>query len=262
MRQPANPSDVGRSSVKGELVQHPSGISIADHVHHEAQLTVVLKGTMKIACKGGWWLAPAGRGIWIPAGVAHCANYSEAASFILLKIDPDAAKALSAEIRSITISDLLKELALEISRDPRKGGDRVERELMSQLIVRQIRNSRETSLLFLPSARDVRVLRVMQLLRADPANDRQLDELARMAGSSRRTMSRLFLSETGMSFARWRDHLRIVTALDMLVRGVPILQIAVDLGYNSQSSFTTMFTRIIGIPPARYLRDVSIVDVR
>jgi AraC-like DNA-binding protein len=230
--QPANHRPAIVPGVVGEVMQHPAGETIGNHSHDDAQLSVVLKGTMKIRCQGGWWLAPAGRGIWIPAGVKHSANYSEMASFVLLKIDPDAAAALPPDVRSIAVSDLLRELSLAIGRLPSKEEDADEEELMARLILKRIRNADATPFLFLPSGTDARVLRVTEFLRADPANDASLDALATIGGSSRRTLSRLFLSDTGMTFARWRDHLRIVTALDRLVRGVPIIQVALDLGYN------------------------------
>lgn len=242
------------AGVSAEVIQHSEGVTIGDHAHDEAQLSVVLKGTMKIRCDDGWWLAPAGRGIWVPAATAHAASYSETASFVLLKIDPALAATLPAEVRSIAVSDLLRELALEICH----GGttaDPAEHELLAQLVLRRIRNAEKTPFLFLPTGNDRRVLRVTALLQAHPGDNTSFDELAALTGSSRRTLSRLFLAETGMSFARWRDHLRIVTALDRLVRGVPIITVAFDLGYNSQSSFTTMFTRIVGMPPGRFLKE-------
>lgn len=178
------------------------------------------------------------------------------ACFVLLKIAQDTV-AMPPDVRSIAVSDLLKELALEIGKPALCEKDQEDAELISRLIARRIRNAVATPFLFLPSGNDMRVLRVTEFLRNDPANAASFDMLAEMAGSSRRTLSRLFLSDTGMTFARWRDHLRIVTALDRLVRQVPIVQIAMDLGYNSQSSFTTMFTRIIGVPPGRYLREME-----
>lgn len=249
---PANRSAPRRSLVTGQMVQHDAGKLIAEHVHAEGQLSVVLKGTMRIRCKGGWWLAPAGRGIWIPPKTEHSASYSELASFVLLKLEPQI-EALPPDVCSIDVSDLLKELSLEIAR-PARHQLHDEETLISDLIVKRLRGAEATPMLFLPSGTDARVVRVTEFLRLDPATAASFDELARMAGSSRRTLSRLFLSDTGMTFGRWRDHLRIVTAIDKLVRHVPIAQIAIELGFNSQSSFTTMFTRIMGSPPGRYFR--------
>jgi AraC-like DNA-binding protein len=254
--KPANPSYALDPPVDGEIVQHSAGKTIGRHAHVAGQFSVVLKGSMRIRCGDGWWLAPAGRGVWIPAGTEHSATYSEMASLVLLKISPHAA-AMPPTVRSIAVSDLLRELSLEFVRSALRKREPEDAELMSTLILRRIRHAEATSFLFLPSGNDARVLRVTEFLRNDPANAASFDVLAKMAGSSRRTLSRLFLADTGMTFARWRNHLRIVTALDMLVRQVPIVQIAMELGYSSQSSFTTMFTRIIGVSPGRYLREMT-----
>jgi AraC-like DNA-binding protein len=62
------------------------------------------------------------------------------------------------------------------------------------------------------------------------------------------------VTETGMSFGRWREHLRIVAAVDRLTHGRSITQTALELGYQSPSAFTTMFTRLLGLPPGRLLK--------
>jgi transcriptional regulator GlxA family with amidase domain len=64
-----------------------------------------------------------------------------------------------------------------------------------------------------------RLRRVAAGLRADPASPRRLEEWAEVAGASPRTLERLFLSETGMGFARWRQRLRLAEAAARLARG-------------------------------------------
>lgn len=59
-----------------------------------------------------------------------------------------------------------------------------------------------------------------------------------------------------MTFGRWREHLRIVCAVDKLARGRSITQTALELGYRSASSFTTLFTRVLAVPPRRYMRQL------
>lgn len=252
MRQPAKDTPSLIPLVSGMRVRHDQGTEIAPHTHRQAQFTVVLKGTMKIRSDRGWWLAPAGRGIWIPPGLPHASAYSEAASFVLLKIAPEAGARLFAEPRTLMVSDLLRELTLEMCRNPASE----DMALLSDLIVRRIGAAASPPALFLPAGRDARLLRLMEMLQHDPGQTTPFSELARRAGSSTRTLSRLFLAETGMSFAQWRNHLRIVTAVDLLVRGTPVIRVALALGYQSQSSFTTMFTRIIGMPPRRYLQQL------
>ncbi len=53
-----------------------------------------------------------------------------------------------------------------------------------------------------PMPKDRRLVRVCRELIADPADQRDLDELARVAGMSRRTFTRLFRAETGAGLCR------------------------------------------------------------
>jgi AraC-like DNA-binding protein len=54
-----------------------------------------------------------------------------------------------------------------------------------------------------------------------------------------------------MNYGRWRDHLRIVCAVDARVRGQSIVDTALQLGNGSASSFTNSFAGLLGAPPRR-----------
>jgi AraC-like DNA-binding protein len=42
--------------------------------------------------------------------------------------------------------------------------------------------------------------------------------------------------------------------VDRLLAGEAVTTIALDLGYRSPAAFTTMFRRVLGVPPSRYVR--------
>jgi transcriptional regulator GlxA family with amidase domain len=99
---------------------------------------------------------------------------------------------------------------------------------------------------------DPRLLRVCRAIIANPADCRDLDELARAAGMGRRTFTRAFKNETGMGVAIWRQQARLVLALSLLSAGQPITQVAFEVGYDSPSAFTAMFHRAFGVPPSQF----------
>jgi AraC-like DNA-binding protein len=74
---------------------------------------------------------------------------------------------------------------------------------------------------------------------------------------SRRTFTRLFRKETGLSFSAWRQQACLFAALPRLAANEPITRIAFDLGYESPAAFTTMFKRLQGVPPSHYLASVD-----
>jgi len=91
------------------------------------------------------------------------------------------------------------------------------------------------------------------------ATDPQLtrvQDLAQLAGVSPRQLQRLFAQYVGVSpkwvIARYRLH----EALALLQRGEaqPDAELALRLGYFDQAHFVRDFQRMVGQPPAAYVR--------
>ena len=73
----------------------------------------------------------------------------------------------------------------------------------------------------------------------------------------RRTFTRAFRKDTGMSFAEWRQNVRLMEAVSLLSIGEPVTRVALDVGYNSPSAFTAMFRRTFGVAPSHYLQEYA-----
>jgi AraC-like DNA-binding protein len=87
-----------------------------------------------------------------------------------------------------------------------------------------------------------------------------LDHWADSAGASRRTLERLFVSETGLTFVQWRQHALMHLAIGRLVGGASISQVCLDLDILSTSAFHRMFRQVFETTPARYLKELNMVD--
>jgi AraC-like DNA-binding protein len=104
--------------------------------------------------------------------------------------------------------------------------------------------------LHMPS--DVRLLRICELLQ------QQLDDRSTMADWARRlavdvkTIQRLFVKETGMTFGQWRQQARLLRALELLATGEKVIGVALALGYDSPSAFATMFRKQFGQTPSQF----------
>ncbi|CAN5307744.1 AraC family transcriptional regulator [soil metagenome] len=109
---------------------------------------------------------------------------------------------------------------------------------------------------WLAGARDADVGRALTLLHHRHAHPWPVAELAREAGTSRTVLAerfRHFLGEAPMAYlTRWRLRLG-ARALTATSHGVA--QIAIEVGYESESAFNRAFKREYGLPPARYRRD-------
>jgi AraC-like DNA-binding protein len=75
-----------------------------------------------------------------------------------------------------------------------------------------------------------------------------------MLGMAEKTLHRMFYRETGMTFGRWRQHARLLLALEQLAHGGKIVDVALDHGYTSQSAFAAMFKRHFGLAPSSFYK--------
>ncbi|WP_323120306.1 helix-turn-helix domain-containing protein [Burkholderia alba] len=57
-----------------------------------------------------------------------------------------------------------------------------------------------------------------------------------------------------MSVGDWRRQWHVILALQKRVAGDSVQNIAIDLGYESASSFIAMFRKTTGKSPMRYLK--------
>jgi AraC-like DNA-binding protein len=109
----------------------------------------------------------------------------------------------------------------------------------------------------LPLPSDERALRVSAWLRSHPDDPCPLKQLPGRAGASVRTIERLFQRETGMSFGKWRQQLRLLQSLRLLAAGRAVTAVALEVGYDSPSAFIAMFKRALGTTPHRYFAPAS-----
>lgn len=108
---------------------------------------------------------------------------------------------------------------------------------------------------WLAAARDPAIGRALAAIHREPAEAWTVAELAKQAGVSRSVFAARFsdlLGEAPLAYiARWRIQLgaRLLETTDESV-----LQIALQVGYESEAAFNRAFKREFDLPPARYRR--------
>ena len=89
--------------------------------------------------------------------------------------------------------------------------------------------------------------------RQDVLLEISFDKLAQMTCCTPRHLSRIFQDVVGMSFSDKRAEIRLARAREVLATGESkVVEVAMESGYKSLSSFNLMFTRRFGISPGRW----------
>lgn len=237
-------------------IDYDRGGRAAFHVHRRAQLLFVVRGALRLETEAGLWLVPPGHAAWVPGGLDHAAEYTERSAARVAYFDGDPFPDLPAACSVFALTGLLRALvervvALGWAYPTGGSAERLVRVLVDEIV--EVRAPGRP----LPLGRDPRLRRVTEALLADPGDSRRLAEWAGSAGAGERTLARLFRTETGWSFAGWRERLRLTRAVELLAAGRDVTRTALDLGYAAPSSFTTMFTRAMGRPPRAWLADLD-----
>jgi AraC-like DNA-binding protein len=83
-----------------------------------------------------------------------------------------------------------------------------------------------------------------------------LTELARHVSLSRYYLLRTFRAEVGMPPHAYLESVRIRHAQRLIESGKPLVEVAAEVGYSSQSHLTGRFKQIIGVTPGQYAREL------
>ncbi|MCD2518469.1 helix-turn-helix transcriptional regulator [Massilia sp. G4R7] len=228
----------------------PADVVVGAHSHEWGQLTYAADGMLRVSADGGSWIVPPQRAIWIAPHVEHEVTLLEAARLTPLRVHATRAPFPGENCRVVEVGALLRELIAALVT----GGDGLpERRaaLLGELILDELAQA-PTRPIRVPLPRDKRLLHLCRALMEAPGDSRTLGEWARAAGASERTLARLFETELGMSFGQWRRQVRLAHGASLIARGMPLWQVAEQLGYASQSAFTAMFRKTFGAPPSAY----------
>ena len=228
------------------------GIESDFHSHRESQLMFQVRGELTCEASNALWIVPPQSALWVPGGVSHRIRARAPLEGYSLFVRPRAGANLPRECRAVSVSALFRELLFRLATRPaqydRKGPDaRLVAVLLDELAAAKVENHR------LPMPTEPRLRLLVEMIVANPADASSADAWARRVGIGERTLNRLLVKETGLSFGRWRQQLHITLAIQRMSRGASVQQVALDLGYTSSSSFVTMFRKALGTSPARYM---------
>ncbi|WP_281718056.1 AraC family transcriptional regulator [Pandoraea apista] len=226
------------------------GIRVPDHLHAWAQVAYTPRGVIQIAVADAAWIVPPSRAIWIPPNVMHSLQVNEPSYLRTLYVHPEVIPAGLDHCRVVEVSALLRELIAAIDV-PEDTLDAPREQLLGGLILDELRRASPLPL-EVPLPRDKRLLTLCNAMLADPARAWTLDQWARYAGASPRTIGRLFRQELNMSFVQWRQQVVLAQAIPLASKGYPLARIARELGYRSQSAFSAMFKRTFGRTPSEF----------
>jgi AraC-like DNA-binding protein len=209
-----------------------------------------------VTTKFGRWMVPPHHALWLPGETRHAVDMLGDVSMHSIYVRPQAVEGLKSHLHVMGLTPLMDSLIHEAVAAPADTKADARTTLIMGLLLHEIPNLEERPL-GLPFPEDRRLAALCRGFLEDPSPHTDIDDWADRLGMSRRTFTRMFRRETGLSLSTWRQQACLLSALPRLTEGEPVTSVALDLGYNSVPAFTTMFKRMLGVPPRSYLHSAA-----
>lgn len=251
---PENPVEGdGSRAIVTRRTSYPGGHHIKPHWHARAQFVFAVAGTMRVRTAWHAWIVPPSRALWVPARTVHEIQTYGVVEMHSLYVDEAAGAGMPSSCVVLNVTPLLRELVVRAVALPADYEEEGADGLLMRLLMAEIRRLSPCALdLPLPESPDLAQL--CERILADLSTRRPCGLDAGDMNTSTRTLYRRFLRETGITFARWKQQARLLESIRRLAEGIPITTVAIDLGYESPSAFSTMFRRSLGIAPRAFIK--------
>jgi AraC-like DNA-binding protein/quercetin dioxygenase-like cupin family protein len=220
-----------------------SGSSTGSHSHVRGQVLYATQGLMLAETEAGAWAVPTGHALLIPPGLRHDISMHGEVHMLSAYVAEETWSSFAGAGCQVILASRLFDAALAALCDEPvlyEIGGRGDH--LASVILDELKRAEVTELA-LPLPQAPRLRRICRKLLDDPGLSRDLDDWADAVATSRRTLTRTFRHETGMSFSEWKRRLRQLQSLKLREEGLPLKAIAARVGYRSPQALRAMLKR-------------------
>ena len=140
----------------------------------------------------------------------------------------------------LQVSPLLRELIAQLATLAPEGAETKRNTLLRALFLEELSLQPQLAL-HLPWPAEARMAEICRLLVITPADDRGIEAWADSLAISAKTFQRHFTQQTGITFGQWKQRLRLLSSIPLLLAGNSIIHAAFESGYESHSAYSVAF---------------------
>ncbi|SHF58824.1 transcriptional regulator, AraC family [Marinomonas polaris DSM 16579] len=237
--------------VTSKIINMPANTVEEWHAHPWHQVLFPISGLLQSTIEGKSIIVPHNGMLFIPANTIHKSVSVTKTQFLAVYLNPKSRVNYGDEPKSCLLTPFLKELIVLLVE---QGLDNHTEQMTTNLlkVLRdQIAIAKNYEIpLLIPN--DRRLMAIFVELNQQPNLALTLAEWAVKVGASPRTLTRLCAKEFNQSFAMWRQNIRLVLSLQLLEKSMSIQNIALDLGYQSDSAYIYAFKGLFAQTPSQY----------
>jgi AraC-like DNA-binding protein/quercetin dioxygenase-like cupin family protein len=235
-------------SVATLAYEYTAGFQVPEHAHGSDQLIYAIRGVMEVFSGQSVWLIPPHFALWIPARTFHRLRMPGTVSMRTLYFRPGLVSRFSSGCAVLHVTPLLRELIVETVRIGQLRVRNHNECALRDLVILHLTNA-SSAPIFVTLPTERRALLVARAVLENPAQSKTMQMLCADAGVGVRTVQRTFQTDVGTDFDSWRRQVRLTMAVELLVSGYSVKEVAFAVGYRQPSAFVEAFRRTFGSTP-------------
>ncbi len=236
----------------GETIRPDAGESYDWHTHDFGQLISASSGSMYVGTPERVLLLSPAMAVWIPPDTNHWMRYGSNNVMIYVDVNREEAARLGGVCRVLAMTPLLVSLFFAMMPEETDAREHRHNNALHVALRHELLDARDVPL-SLAVPQDPRVRELAHAALENPGEVQSVEAWLAGAPASRKTVERIFISETGMPPSRWLRHARIMHAISLLAAGQKVTTVALEMGYVSSSAFSYMFRQTLGESPTEFL---------
>lgn len=246
----------GGRPTAGAFVYEGEPVTTARHAHDLHQLEYVVQGVLEVETDAGAYILSERQAAWIPAGLGHISTIDTQVRSVSIFLHPILLQPARQGAGIVAVTPLIRHMIIYACRWPidRQSSDSTADayfQCFAELLAELLDSQRPFSL---PTTHHPQLAAALKHTRNALA-DISIDDAARTAGMSARSLRRLCERELNMTWRAYTRQARLMQAAALLADPqLSVLQVATRVGFDSASSFTRAFRSAWGRPPSAYRR--------
>lgn len=213
-----------------------------------------IEGLFQLDTDEATWRLPPSRVAWIPAGSPVIATTIKPVRCISIFLKTDYAVPPTTECQVFNATPLIREMMKHSLRwsSERSTDDSAADRFFLTLIDVCVEQMKTSDLFTLPKARSGEIQQVLQYTSDHLDSDLRLEDVAKLAAMSPRTLTRRLHAEIHMTWGQYLAQARLLRAMDYLAAGKTVTETALHVGYSNIGAFSTAFLNYTELTPTQY----------
>jgi AraC-like DNA-binding protein/quercetin dioxygenase-like cupin family protein len=249
----------GQATIAGSYCYAGKRLATGWHFHDLHQVEYAVSGLVEVEDISCHYLLPPQQAAWIPAGVAHQSTLHTTVRTISVFFERKLLGDPGGRVRILAVAPLIRELIIGSLRWPIEAAqsEPIAHNYFATLAHLIGETLEHEAPLRLPTCSDPLVAAAMAYTQQN-LQSVSIDQVARAVGASARTVRRRFETHADLSWRSYLVQARILKAMALLAQPEhSVLDIALDVGFNSLTAFGRAFSTRLGETPSAYRRRLT-----